>query len=218
MKNARFLAVALIAIFALSAVGATAAFGEGEKDEFEGNGKESISAGVGVQLFTTTFGKVECKKLDDAAKGIIVAPTVETTSVKYSECKAFGVKATINFGTCQYKFEKPVDLQTEAEEELAKEVLTKHSVSVSIVNCKGTPIKIENTVCEVTVPEQTLKGITALNEGEPGKPVKTKASAKVTGIEYTGLNATCPNIKKAPETLKNGEYVGEFTATNIWIN
>ena len=156
---------------------------------------------------------MECKKATlEGTPSVGNNPTLETTSVTYSECKAFGVEAKIKFEGCQYKFNEPKDLEEEAKDKT-------HSGSVTIV-CpkpkegeKQKTIVISTAICQVTVPAQTVSLIDSTNSGK-----NLITEPKVAGIEYTEIGSKCPNIIKSPETFKNGTLQGNSEAEEVTIN
>jgi len=206
MNRSRLLTVGLLAALALSAVGAGSALAE-PPDEYVVTGAVSAT-GEGVQVFTVNAGKVECKKASGtSAVGAGNHKTIESNLVTYTECKAFGVAATVKFEGCNYNFLEPLDLEEESKD-------LKHSGKVTLVCPTGKTVVITTAICKVTVPKQGPLGtVEGTNSG-----ANLLAKAKVEAIEYTETGAKCPNIKKSPETLKNGTYVGELKALNVTIN
>ena len=213
MTRIRLIALALFAMFALSAIGAASALaadGEGEPDEFEVAKSPFSAHSTTTQTFTVNAGKVECKKATfEAAPGVGNHPTIETKSVVYSECKAFGVEAKIKFEGCQYKFNAPKDAEAESKNEI------KHTGTVNIVCPEGKTIVIQAGTCTVTVPTQGP--LSSINYKLIGT-ANTVIEANVKGIEYTEIGANCPNIVKSPETFKNGTYVGNVEVEGVMIN
>jgi len=206
MKRTRLLTLGLLAALALSAVGAGLALAE-PPDEYVVTGAVSAT-GTNTQTFTVNAGKVECKKSSGtSAVGVGNHKTIETNSITYTECKAFGVAATVKFEGCNYNFLEPLDLEEEGKD-------LKHSGKVTLVCPKGKTAVISTAVCTVTVPGQGPLGtVEGINSG-----ANLLAKASVEAIEYTETGEKCPNIKKSPETFKNGKYKGELKALNVTIN
>jgi len=137
----------------------------------------------GRLTITTAAGKIGCEKL--AGQGEVLNTEVSTQlfKVKYSECEAFGSKATIS----------------EAEDEYAVEG-TEGIVGKNVV-------VTDSSGCSLTIlaggSDLALEGVEYSNNSEKGTIV---AAASILGIHYEASGGACGTAGKK-ET--NGAYTGE---------
>jgi hypothetical protein len=171
MKRIRVIGLALVAVFALSAVAVSSAsaFTEFVGKPVGGAVTDANPAG-NVHKFKTTVGTVECKK--ESSSGTVEAEKSATNKekVKYSECKVtepFAAEATVS--EAEYLF-----------------------------NANGT-VKVENTVtvktslCTITVKPQEDTGITYANLA--GGELEVKAAVQNIVYSTSGLCGTKTNEK-----------------------
>ena len=185
--------LALVAMFALSAVSASAAFAaplfhaEKEPVTFKGSSSDNV--------FTTSAGTVECGTSSFEGTNATKTSTTATLAPTYSNCKAFGfVSATVEPHGCTYTFH-------------LVEGSSPPTATVD-VNCTGTnEITISSTGCVTHVPPQTgLKHVVFSNEGS-GATRDLKANITIEGIKYTTTSG-CPG---GAGTKTNGKYTGTVT-------
>ena len=200
------LAVAVLATLAAGVLTAGGAFAD-PLDEYVVTGAVS-AANIGTQVFTINAGKMECKKLAlSFGTGVGDHTTLETSLADLRECSAFGIAYTIKFEGCNLDYLEPRD-----SEEEAKDLV--HSGKVTVVCPKGKTIVLSSAICKMTIPAQgPLGAVTWTNSG-----ANLLAEAHIEGLEYTEKGTKCFNIKKSPETFKNGTYVGELKALNVTID
>lgn len=187
----RVLGVSCVAVFAMSAVAASAAsasFFNAETYPVTIGGSQ-----VGTNVFKTSAGSVECAKATFSGKQSAKSETVEITPT-YSECKAFGfVSATVTFGTCKYNFHAGTGTGSSSVG------------TVDIVPTGCGPIVIKASICEVTIPAQTGKSSVTYTTVGAGKTREIEISAAVKKIKYTA-GAGCPG---GAGTKEDGEYTGK---------
>jgi hypothetical protein len=206
MKHRRVVTVAFAALLSLSLIGVGAA--SASADTYKENGAITFK-GTNTQKFKTPNGTVECKRFSGKGNVKGAGTEAEATNIEYSECKAFGVAATINFNGCTFIFNAPVNIAKTVED-------PKHQASVAIKCPAGKTIVVETPVCEVKVPEQGLgkeetfkEEIITENEKSP-----VKIAATVTGIKGESKGGACPG---GAQKFATGEYTGKSEATNIEI-
>jgi hypothetical protein len=188
MQRLRFITLALVAAFAISAVAAGAA--AAEKPEWRKGGvtltgkvKFTAKSGAGV-LETTSGTKVECLK--DEATGEIEGPNkAVNVVVKYTGCTAGGfpcnkveeIKTEKTKGTLVYlKAAKktPVGLLLEPETGTVfakfECIFTKHTVEGSVI-CEAKPLNVQQTtgelICKKKAGEKGKQEWTEVEEAAP---------------------------------------------------
>ncbi|MBA3866100.1 MAG: hypothetical protein H0X42_07115 [Solirubrobacterales bacterium] len=227
-RNLKVLGLALAAMFALTAVAASAAqavtpeyhctstsancFAESSASpELTGNGKIN---GSNDHVFNVNGGNVKCTGTTGVTDGAVLKGTAAKTSTSvtltptYAGCKAFGVKATVNPEGCTYTLT------------LVTGGISPYPITTDIKCPAGKKITVTPTglSCTITVGEQTgLKGITATNVGT--EPTHIEANINITGangkIAYTKTGTECP---EGPGSGTNGTYTGHSTITGFEDN
>ncbi|HEX3359952.1 MAG TPA: hypothetical protein VHS74_03070 [Solirubrobacterales bacterium] len=202
-RKLKVLGLAAFAVFALSAVIASAA----QAATFtttDGNYPVTLSGNqitgevttktLTKHEFTVDGGTTTCTTASFAGTSGGAASSTQRLVPTYSGCKLFGLfNATVNMHKCGYLFH----------------LSSATAATVDINECEGTEIEISSgvTACVVTVPEQAgLGGITLANENS-GTTTAIVATIDVTGITYKE-NASCPSGTN-PGT--NGTYKGVAT-------
>ena len=161
-RNMKVWGVALVAVFALSAVAAANA----SAAVFKASGTGTLSGkALNNQVFNTGIGNVTCTTA--ASSGTVVAPLEKETqevAVKYSGCTAFGFVG-VEISEAKYLFNA--------------------NGSVNVVNT--ITIKVPAAGCSVTVSPQTgLKTITYVNSSG-----KIEEKTNVSGIKSKGSGGVC---------------------------
>jgi hypothetical protein len=147
-------------------------------------------------VFTVNTGNVKCTSAK--IEGTVAKETSSATlNAKYTGCKAFGVKASVEMESCHYTFN-----------------LTSSTEVSTNVNCTGTPITVTpvGINCTVTVGAQTgLTGITVANEGT--EPTDIHATINVGGIKFTETGNECAETIPGQKggTFETGKYTGSAT-------
>lgn len=208
VRNLRLLGLALAAVFALTAVAASAAMAE----EFHSEKETTTLLGKQTEThkFVTSVGTVTCEVAEfkgtvtgtKKAENDFANPEV-TIHPTYEKCKLSGININVTVTTtgCNYRFYN---------------VATK-SGPVDVVCETGKEITVAGTGCTVKVPGQTgLKTVEYANEGT-GTGRTVKVTAKVTGIKYTTSGFLCGTSSK-----ENGEYSGPTKVegvgpVGIWV-
>jgi hypothetical protein len=203
------LGLALVAVFAMTAVMASAA--HAAQGKFTPTESKQLTASqddaggqntaTGLQSFKTTSGTVSCDEVSGTALVTPGSQPVEVTAekIKYNDtglttCKGpFSTKPTIEFKTCDYLFT--------AGETLGTSDLT---VQPHIV-CQGTDqITISAPFCQIHVPKQSPKGHIIFKNvaGINGKTHIT-GEATVSEIKYQGTELCSSGT--------DGTYTGNIT-------
>jgi hypothetical protein len=162
-RKLKTLGVALVAVFALTAVAASTASAyqyTASTYPTTGTGESAI----GNDTFTTEGGTVECKSHFEGT--LSEASTDLTVTAKYTNCRAFGfLEAEVSH--CKYTFTEPT---TDGKGGWHAQV---HVV--------GAPCTIKASTCHVTVPLQNSLGNVTINNLATGD---VSVQANVTAIEY----------------------------------
>jgi hypothetical protein len=204
MLKLKVFGLALLAVCAVGAVAASAAFanydGEVETTELIGTqvGENVFKTDVGnVQCTTATFSGSQKGTLKEA--GVFTSATVTVHPVYGGgggTCKLAGQKVTVNTEGCNYQF----DEASVAAEPTAK----------ATVVCEGKEIIIKDTAglgCVVNVKSQSPGGLVTFKNEGTGKARTVTVSSGVTGIAYA-WTATCPNAGGVAGSNTNGIYEG----------
>jgi hypothetical protein len=200
MRNIKALGLALVAVFAMSAVIASAAQAE---QSYRSSGTPTELSGT--QVATNKFhvpgaGTVECTGANFT--GTVTGTAVSTLEVHptYSNCVAFGFAGThITTTGCNYKFDTPVANQAAV-----------HVLCTGTNTIKITPTFFGASVCTVEVGSQTPTGVVDL-ANNAGK-TDVLVTSTVTGISHT---AGC-----GASAAADGEYTGSVTEignNSIWV-
>jgi len=162
-------------------------------------GKALSATTLAQHVFTLTGKTAECGSTK--FEGTTQANSSETLTVHpvYSECKAFGLTATIGTKGCDYKFNANT---------------TSGTGSLSIVDhegetCSGIVITADPafTTCTAVIPKQTIaKAIGYTNNSN-----KVKVKIKGSGIEasVTASFGSCPLAKGTHTGEKGATFTGE---------
>jgi hypothetical protein len=217
-RNLKTLGLALVAVFAMSAVAASSA------SALHFVGGTGISKWDGVQVttnvFTTNGVKTEC---DDATfTGTVAASTTteQTVIPVFGKCRFASktVNATIHMNGCAFILTipnaPPASNPVHIECPTTKEGGVTHNgidhTDLIIVTVPG--------LCEKTIPEQTpTSGGVVYETGTSGGKKDITMTANITGIHYT-THGLCQMISGKPTdfTWTDGTYTGKitFTGTN----
>jgi hypothetical protein len=213
IRNFKALGLALVAVFAMSAVVASAAQATPGTLTAEGRTVTVTGEQVGEHVFTLTdhqtppgsgvFANTKCKKthfdgigsVTDGATSITVTPT-------YIECTAFGQPATIEHTSCKYV------LKTETPTPAG----TGWHVNTAIVCNPGDEIHVQTGTCSVTVPAQEdLTTSEATNSGTSGTGMDLLMHTNIRNTTYTVTkdNIGCP--LSGTGTFHKGDIDGTTT-------
>lgn len=206
-RNAKVLGVALVAVFAMSAMLAQGAAAKENKHTFtctaascnlsvSQEGTHELQAGAAV---------VKCEVA--TATGTQVGEEVESVTVTpaYGNCKIGSTNVEVKNEGCKFKFtgETTKDAAGPTPEALA--------ATVHICDGGGV-IKIVGPGCTIDFESQTKHGIQYSNSGG-SEPTDVKVVAHVGNITYNATNAGCALLGVKAGVNTNGVYKGNSTVT-----
>jgi hypothetical protein len=181
VRNIKILGVALCAMFALTAVMASAASAE---KSYTCSSYPCTGTGVsafGNDTFATEAGTVKCKA---HFKGTLAGTSSTLTVIAtYTECKFGEFNATVSMGSCDYLFETPKS--TGVADEFTASVQVKCAEA-------SKPIIISSLTCEVHVGEQTPGGHVIITDETGAKDVKVRATVTEITYNVTKDGIGCP--------------------------
>jgi hypothetical protein len=189
MQRLKVTLLALVAVFAVSGVASATASAETSVFDSTAPVKSTItSKALANQVFTTSAGKVVCKKLKTKAETgeVVFDNSEQAITIEYEECTAFTFPATIS--PARYVFHAGTSLTP--------------SSSNGTADIKE-PITIKATGCTVTVPAQN--GLGSIEFKTVGSKIELVPS--VTGIKSSGTGFACKYAEEA-----NGKYEGASSA------
>ena len=211
MRNLKVLGLALLAVFSMATMMASAAQATPETTTLTGTGGATTAILTaeqqtgGEQVFTVNTGAIKCPSVRIPETTVkLPAETIEVHP-EYGQtlkCKAFGFAATITTTGCNYL----IHLTTGIQEKITGQVT---------ILCSGAnQIKVTNigTNCVVTVGSQTILTDVVfdntLDNVEPNKDDLDLTAENLHSIEYTETGTECA---KPGVTSKNGTYKGNTT-------
>ena len=197
-RNLKALGLALVAVFAMSALTA----GSASAAEFHSEGTETtvIASQVTTHVFETTAGEVTCAKATFEGNQAAKTASSITVTATYKEChfNFFGSKvaATVNMNGCDYTLyaSGTADIVCPKVNEVQKEV------------------EVTGAGCTVKVPGQTgLKSVSYTNNES-----HIDITPNLSGIKYSHSGFTC-----GTGSGTTGTYTGTTTAEGnkgkIWF-
>jgi hypothetical protein len=196
IRNLKTLGLAFFAVFAMSAVVASAAsatpkfFSEQEDTTLTGSQGMAIA-----NVFTTDMGELKCKSVKfDGTMGPVETTTL-TLKPTYQECQLAGENALVTVNGCRYVFHLGENTETLA-------------AKMSIECPDGETLVVEVPECAITIPPQAGLGEAKFtNEGEETTRAVI-ADLNIGGIHYVEHGAGCEN---ETVTTNNGTYTGQIT-------
>jgi hypothetical protein len=214
VRKFKALGLALVAVFAMSAVIATAAQASAGTLTTFPAGKTVVVTGeqIGEHVFTFTdhpvggvFNSFKCKKaIFDGVGTVATGATSVTVTPTYSECTAFGQPATITHNGCNYV------LSTGAATAGGWHVNTALSCPA------GKFIEIHTGVCAMTIAAQgplTTSEVTNSGAAAPETAMDLLLHLKITATTYTVTkdNIGCPLTGPAGKLWHKGDLEGTIT-------
>jgi hypothetical protein len=217
-RNLKALGLALVAVFAMSAMAASAAQAEGVSELTPQENKHVIITGeqIGKHVFITAAGQeltCETAKFDGTINGNSTTLTVEPT---YSNCHTTFPKlpATVTMNGCDYLFHG----------QLTNPANTfKASVDIVCPSPGGVESTIEvhiyndtahtELLCTLTIKGQTGKTTNTLSN-VAGTPDDVKLVSAVTNVETTSHQALCGQKTVWQNTTYNGETTVKAYSTS----
>lgn len=196
-RTLRTIGIAVAAVFAMSAVGASAASANPFfHTEFAGTTLTGGQTGLVANVLKTDLGEMKCKVVQFGGSQAAQTTTTMTLNPKYEECKIGMVNATVTLNGCAYTFHL---------EEQAEPVEARMGIECPFA---GGKIEIHAGECTITVPAQEpRKTVTFTNEGE-ATTRSVVADLNVSGIHYIEHGAGCAS---ETVTTENGTYTGVIT-------
>lgn len=212
MRKLKVLGLALAAVFALSAISASAASAEGT---YTSEVAHTTITGnqLSENIFTTSVGKVTCKSAVFDATATATSVTDLTVTPTYNECtltnnSGVQVSATVNHNECTYTFTTPTTTGKPAPEDWHAEI---H------IECPaGKPgIVISGFGCTITVHPQTptVPTVALTNSGTAGTGMDVLLTSKVTGITYETTGFGC-GAHEANDAVYDGTATVKGADTN----
>jgi hypothetical protein len=205
MRNKlKALGLALVAVFAMSAIASSAA----QAGQFETqSGANATVTGeqitgpvtgktVSEHEFTTRIGTVKCEFA--TFHGVAIPVSTELTlTANYTECFLGGtIEAHVNMHGCDYNFNAGNTIAGSPDEiEVSTEVKCPVGEKIEVIVTNGKS-------CTITIAPQTVAGITAKNN-TAASPMDVVATVDAAGIEY---KVDTPNPSQCPNAVAEGTY------------
>ena len=201
------LGAALLAVLAMSAVGASGA--QATTTHFKANtGAETAEVKFTAdpkepsQTFKTHAGNFTCAEVHAIYKGLATTASATFTEVKLTECEFGGLAATVNF---EGVAGKPCDYTLTAGNTETEPGNSTGNLTLGPAGCK---VIIKTLKCTLT-----MEGQQEFKESITYQNVKTSfeeitAHITIKGLKYT-TSATCPG---GAGVFEDGEYNGRITA------
>jgi hypothetical protein len=211
-RNLKLLGLALIAVFATSAVTTSVA----SADTFTTEGGVSVfvtgkQTGAG-DVLTTTAGTAKCKEIIYAGAGIPSGSTTFSIFPNYPEktggvqnCTAFGFPAVVNPNGCTFLFH----------------IGAATTGTMDIVCAAGKEFTITasaglTTKCVVHIPAQTGLGTITYKNSGSGSTREVEIAINISTLKYahTSAKAEASGLGSCTAgSATNGSYVGSFNLT-----
>ncbi|HWL49356.1 MAG TPA: hypothetical protein VNT92_05720 [Acidimicrobiia bacterium] len=192
IRNLKALGLAVVAVFAMSALTASAAMAG--TTSFHSNADHTTITGEqeGTNTFSVNAGTIHCSTATFSGTSSATTTQEITIAPSYSGCKITAitletVEATVDMNGCHY-------------------LLT--SSGQVHVTCPSAPIRVTSPICTVTVHPQTVNSVDYTNTGS-GTTTATTVESTASSIKYT-QSAICPG---GGGEASNGVYAGSVTTT-----
>jgi hypothetical protein len=207
IRSFKALGLALIALAAMTALSASAAQAgtltvePGPTVTLTGEQTEKHKFELTDHLIEGKPAATECGKAHFKHVGAGVGNGAETVTVhpEYTECKAFGLNATVNTTGCDYLLH------------LGAVTGTGWHVTTDVVCAAGSLIKITTATCEVTVGAQTGLATSQVTNGTTVSPMDLILHTKITGIKYTVVKDGIGCPLSGTGSFSKGDYNGTTT-------
>ena len=204
-RNLKALGLAIVAVFAMSAMAASAA--QAEPKTFHTEEAHTLLEGIATtnQEFNVAAGNLVCTEGIFHGTSSVATVDEQTVEPTYKKCHGPLGEVTVDMNGCHYLL--TVDPATGTP-----------TTGTVHINCPTKPIEVTAGICTVTVPSQTVGGITYVNEGS-GSSRDVKVTANATGIHYIQHGIFCPgNSFSSSKTFTNGTYKGSVTVKGFDTN
>ena len=220
MRNLKTLGLALVAVFAMSAMVASAAQAEAGQFTWTNTTSTLDATGENAHKFTVAAGTIECNETSGSAaeitsgmpiEGTTSAPEVTTEAITFQDSRGggadkcweptLGVGVEVAMNGCDFQFTAGTTITS-----------TETTGNAHIV-CPGTN-KIEvkvGSVCTIDVKAQSPAGHIIYKTIGSGATTEVTAEATVSGIHYVQTGGFCPgNGFRSETTFTNGTYTGNL--------
>jgi len=209
IRTFKALGLALVAIFAMSALVASAAQAQGVLTNTEAteltltqDDEGGTNTATGLQTFATTSGSFTCDEFHAEATGLssnsslteITFQNIKTNNVGKSTCTGpFSTSPTFEFNGCDYLFTIGVTIGTTGMETTG---------AIHLVCPVGKQITTTAPFCQTHFPAQSVGGHLVFKT-ITGAPDDITIEATLTGIQYQGTELCSSG--------SDGQYKGNFT-------
>jgi hypothetical protein len=210
IRKFKALGLALVAVFAMSAIVASAAQATAGTLTSEGKPVIATAEQVGEHEFVLTDHEIEpgkffnfgCKKANfTGTAGVTEGATSMTVHPVYSECTIFGGPVTITTTGCDYLLKTGTPTATAG-----------WHATTDIVCAAGSVIKIASGNCEIQVGAQTgLATSEVTNSGGGGTAMDLLIHTKITGLVYNVTKDPIGCFLKGTGVKSKGDYTGTTT-------
>lgn len=214
IRNLKALGLTLVAVFAMSAVVASAAQATaGTLTTFPaGKTVYGTAEQTGEHLLALTdhpinggFNSLRCKRVTfSGTAGVSTGATSIAVHPAYSECAAFGQLVTISTNGCEYVFKTGTP---------TADGLGWHTTT-DIVCSGANVIKIVTGTCEVHIGPQTGLGtsqVTNSGSASPETAMDLLLHMNISGIKYTVVKDIIGCTLSGTGSFSNGDYTGNST-------
>jgi hypothetical protein len=206
IRNPKTLALALVAVLAMSVVVASAA----SASSYTGSAYPTTGTGsntAGKETFTTPGGTVQC---DSHFEGTLASASSElTVTPKYSSCVAFGfLNATVNMNGCDYLFRAGASLGGGVYNNRV-DICQTRLLEGGIWGEIG-PITITAGTCKVDIPHQT--GLSNVKTTNSGSSVTVEPNVTNITMNVTTDGFGCPFPGTGHFT---GSYHGDVVLSRV---
>jgi hypothetical protein len=209
IRNFKALALALVAVFAMSAIAASVASATAGTLTAEGRTVIGTGEQVGEHelMFTDHplsgggFATTKCKKATfTGTAGVTDGATSVTVHPEYKECTAFGQPATITTTGCDYLLH------------FGTPTAGGWHVVTDIVCTGNSVIRIVTGTCDIHIKSQTgLTTSEATNSGGASTAMDLLLHTNITGIKYTVTKDPIGCPLSGIGDFSNGDYRGTTT-------
>jgi hypothetical protein len=209
-RNLKVLGLALVAVFAFSAVASSVAAAETSdaywfKSDATGTAVTNVTGTqVGTDSFTTDGGVVNCTSTDLVGSQSGPTATTLTLAPTYGGCTFAGFPATITPASCKYVFHTDGKTTPSNVYDVSTDIACTGTDKITVV------VKVTGvTKCTITIPPQVLgTGITLASNGSD-----ITASINLNNISFTEISGTGIGACATTTNTTNGRFIGTNTFT-----
>ena len=205
MRNLKALGIALVAVFAMSALAASSASAV-VKHHFDSTSTTENTWVTGedhegANKFITPAGAITCKEVHYYGTQAGNTVTAVTVTPKYGECTSPVGPVTVTNEGCQYLLTGETDENGHAQVHM--ECGEKGRIHLTFQEIK----------CDQELKSQTLSGVHYTNAETPGKPHEVTLHNTFKNIHYTNVSTGFGGcfLLGGAGTFANAEYIGTVT-------